>query len=136
MNLIILKQFNVKRIIPFHLLFVLLSGCSSLNKDQTVLFIPGTYVRSEVNEFGRVEDTIKITIQHREVNSFLIEQRWRYERVIDGVRQEPEYKVIADQGIYDPERKLLQNQRNLLLYSFGIKDRTLYFGVFTFKKIN
>lgn len=113
----------------------LLSSCS-IKSDNSISFIPGTYVRSEISEFGRVEDTITINLQNKDVNSFLIEQRWWYERFLDGEIQEPEYKVIRDQGIYQSDTKLLQNQRNLLFYSFDLENKRLYFGTFIFQKIN
>lgn len=125
----------MKQILSIYLLFVLLLSCSNFKHDSTLAFIPGTYVRSELREFGRIEDTITIKIQHQQVNSFLIEKRWRYERVLDGVAQEPEYKVITDQGIYNPKSKLLQNQGNLRLYSFDEKKQVLYNGTMIFQKI-
>jgi hypothetical protein len=126
---------NMKRILFVHLVIALLSGCSNVNHDHTLSFIPGTYVRSGSTEFGRIEDTIEIKIQNKQVYSFLIEQRWRYDRVLDGVALEPEYKVIEHLGIYNPETKLLQNQRNLLFYSFDIEKQVLYFGTLDFQKI-
>lgn len=125
----------MKQALSLCILIVLLLSCSNLKPDSTLSFMPGTYVRSEVREFGHIEDTITIKIQHPDVNSFLIEQRWRYERVLDGVAQEPEYKVITDQGIYDTEKKLLQNQRNLRVYSFDEKKQVLYNGTMIFQKI-
>lgn len=125
----------MKQALSLCIFIVMLLSCSDLKPDSTLAFIPGTYVRSEVREFGHIEDTITIKIQHPDVNSFLIEQRWRYERVLDGVAQEPEYKVITDQGIYDTEKKLLQNQRNLRVYSFDEKKQVLYNGTMIFQKI-
>ncbi|TWI79046.1 hypothetical protein IQ13_3438 [Lacibacter cauensis] len=125
----------MKQALSLYIFIVMLLSCSDLKPDSTLAFIPGTYVRSEVREFGRIEDTITIKIQHPDVNSFLIEQRWRYERVLDGVAQEPEYKVITDQGIYDTEKKLVQNQRNLRVYSFDEKKQVLYNGTMIFQKI-
>lgn len=125
----------MKQALSLCIFIVMLLSCSNLKPESTLSFIPGTYVRSEVREFGHIEDTITIKIQHPDVNSFLIEQRWRYERVLDGVAQEPEYKVITDQGIYDTEKKLLQNQRNLRVYSFDEKKQVLYNGTMIFQKI-
>lgn len=115
--------------------FSLFSSCSNLKSDNTLVFMPGTYVRSELHEFGQIEDTVTIKLQHSDVHSFVIEQRWKYERVLNGVPQEPEYKVITDQGIYNPKTKLLQNQRNLLHYSFDREKQVVYFGTLSFKKI-
>ncbi len=117
------------------LIIALLLSCSNLKTDSTLAFIPGTYVRSELREFGRIEDTIIIKLQNPTANSFLIEQRWQYERVLDGIAQEPEYKIITDQGIYDTEKNLLQNQRNLRVYSFDEIKQVLYNGTMIFQKI-
>ena len=124
-----------QRLIYYLFVVMLLNSCSGLNKDNTVAFLPGTYVRTELREFGQINDTITIKVQHSEVNSFVIEQRWRYDRVLDGVPQEPEYKVIRDLGIYNPGKKLLQNQRTLRLYSFDERKKALYSGISIFQKI-
>jgi hypothetical protein len=126
----------MKQSLLYYLSVAMLTGsCTDLTNDNTVAFLPGTYVRSELSEFGRIEDTINIKIQHSEVNSFVIEQRWRYDRVLDGVPQEPEYKVIKDLGIYNSSKKLLQNQRTLRLYSFNERKKILYSGTSIFQKI-
>lgn len=125
----------MKHICTLSLIFTLLLSCSNLKPDSTLAFIPGTYVRSEIREFGRIEDTIIIKLQNPQVNSFFIEQRWQYDRVLDGIAQEPEYKIITDQGIYDTDKKLLQNQRNLRVYSFDEKKQVLYNGTMIFQKI-
>lgn len=117
------------------LILLLLSSCSDLKKDKTLAFIPGTYVRSGGTEFGSIDDTISIQVQNSNVNSFLIERRWLYKRVLDGVTQEPEYKITLEQGIYDPKTKLLQNQHNLRLYSFDEKKQVLYNGTLIFQKL-
>lgn len=122
-------------LLPYLLIVMLYSSCSDQPKENTVAFLPGTYVRSEIREFGKIYDTITITVQQSEVNSFVIEQRWRYERVLDGMPQEPEYKVIRDPGIYYPSKKLLQNQRNLKSYSVDVREKELYSGISIFKKI-
>ncbi|HLP37764.1 hypothetical protein [Lacibacter sp.] len=114
---------------------MLLSSCSNLKTDKTLVFLPGTYVRSELREFGQINDTITIKVHHSEVNSFVIEQRWRYDRILDGVPQEPEYKVIKDLGMYNSSKKLLQNQRNLRIYSFDERKKVLYYGISVFQKI-
>lgn len=122
-------------LLPYLLMALLNGSCTDQTKENTVAFLPGTYVRSEINEFGNIYDTITITVQQSEVNSFVIEQRWRYERVLDGMPQESENKVIRDLGIYNPSKKILQNQRNLLIYSLDIKKQILYFGTLRFQKI-
>ena len=119
----------------YFLVVMLFSSCSNLKTDKTFAMLPGTYIRGEISEFGRIQDTIIIKVQHSEVNSFVIEQRWRYNRVLDGVPQEPEYKAIRDLGIYNSSKKLLQNQRNLLTYSLDRDKRILYFGTLRFQKI-
>lgn len=125
----------MKKAFALSLIIALLLSCSNLKTDSKLAFIPGTYVRSELREFGRIEDTIIIKLQNPTANSFLIEQRWRYERVLDGIAQEPEYKIVTDQGIYDTEKQLLQNQRNLRVYSFDEVKQVLYNGTMIFQKI-
>ncbi|TWI77989.1 hypothetical protein IQ13_4233 [Lacibacter cauensis] len=125
----------MKQLFPLLIVSMLVISCSNQSSDQTLAFIPGTYVRSEQNEYGQIEDTINISIQHQEVNSFIIEQRWQYERILDGIHQQPEYKMIIDLGFYYPEKKLMKNQRTLVTYSFDLEKNVLYFGSLRFQKI-
>lgn len=125
----------MKQFFPLLILSMLVISCSNQSSDQTLAFIPGTYVRTGASEFGRIDDTISIQIQNIHVHSFLIERRWLYKRVLDGVKQEPEYRRTLDQGLYDPQTKLLQNQKNLRLYSFDIKKGILYNNTTVYHKL-
>ncbi len=114
---------------------ILLSGCSSLEKDATIDFIPGTYIRTEQNEFGKEFDTLIISVQNPAAKEFKIQNRWHYIRQVEGEANVPEYKVKETSGIYNTETKLLEEAETLDHYSFDIKEKILFDGTNKFKKI-
>lgn len=98
-------------------------------------FIPGTYVRTGQNEFGKEFDTLVISLQNQAVKEFKIQNRWHYIRQVEGEANVLEYKVKEMSGIYSTETKLLEEAETLDHYSFDIKEKILYDGNNKFKKI-
>jgi hypothetical protein len=114
---------------------LIISGCSTSSKDETMEFIPGTYVRTGQNEFGKEFDTLVITIQNPTAKEFKIQNRWHYIRQVEGEANVPEYKVKETSGIYDAETKLLEEAETLDHYTFDIKEKAVFDGTNKFKKI-
>ncbi|MBC6489612.1 hypothetical protein ACFSQD_04725 [Flavihumibacter stibioxidans] len=114
---------------------LIISGCSTSSKDETMEFIPGTYVRTGHNEFGKEFDTLVITIQNPTAKEFKIQNRWHYIRQVEGEANAPEYKVKETSGIYNSETKLLEEAETLDHYSFDIKQKIVFDGTTQFKKI-
>jgi hypothetical protein len=114
---------------------LIITGCSTSSKDETMEFIPGTYVRTGQNEFGKEFDTLVITIQNPTAKEFKIQNRWHYIRQVGGEADVPEYKVKETSGIYNAETKLLEEAETLDHYSFDIKEKLLFDGTNKFKKL-
>lgn len=113
----------------------IISGCSISSNDEIIEFIPGTYVRTGQNEFGKEFDTLVISIQNPAAKEFKIQNRWRYIRQVEGEANVPEYKVKETSGIYNTETKLLEEAETLEHYSFDMKEKVLFDGTNKFNKI-
>ncbi len=114
---------------------LIVSSCSTGVKDETMEFIPGTYVRAGQNEFGKEFDTLIISVQNLSAKEFKIQNRWQYIRQVEDNANVPEYKVKETSGIYSTETKLLEEAETLDHYSFDIKEKVLFDGTNKFKKI-
>lgn len=113
-----------------------LLGCGVIRKkDEVQSFIPGTYIRFSEHEFGREYDTLIISLQSSSANEYRIVRRWKYERVVDGHRLVPEYKIKVSVAIFDPRQKLLQEIRTGRIYTVDVKSGNLFSGAVKYKKL-
>lgn len=112
-----------------------IAGCTSAESDTIKEFIPGTYIRSSQTEFGKAYDTLIITLQSKSANEFKIQRRWKYDRVLDGKPLEPEYKVTETTGLYDAEKKIVQETETLEFFTFDAEKKLLFNGANKFTKI-
>lgn len=135
MRLFTLKTDSMKTAMLILLATVVISGCNTSGKDEIIEFIPGTYVRTGQNEFGKEFDTLVITIQNPAAKEFKIQNRWHYIRQVEGEANVPEYKMKETSGIYNAETKLLEEAETLDHYSFDVKEKVLFDGTNKFKKI-
>ncbi len=119
----------------FTIAVFLFAGCTSTESDAIKAFIPGTYIRSSQTEFGKAHDTLIITLQSKSANEFKIQRRWKYDRVLDGKPIEPEYKVTETTGLYDAEKKTLQETETLEFFTFDAEKKLLFNGANKFTKI-
>ena len=113
---------------------VWMHGCS-YGHSEIRDFIPGVYVRSSQHEFGRERDTLFITIQNERADQYRLVRKWRYERLQDGIKINPEYKKKTTSAFYDEERKILEEKETGSLYSFHVTKRLLYKGATVYQKI-
>ncbi|MFW2475495.1 MAG: hypothetical protein ACN4EP_01185 [Sediminibacterium sp.] len=113
----------------------LIFSCGTIVKDEVQEFIPGTYVRQSEGEFGTSYDTLVIAMQNETAREYKIERRWKYDRVVDEKVLEPEYKITNATGIYDADKKLLQETQSLNIYTFDVKNKFLNKGTNQFTKI-
>ena len=127
----------MKMLLFFHLIILLLIySCENSNtKDEVSTFIPGTYIRSAVHEFGNEYDTLSITLQNEQVREYRIIRRWKYERILDGQPIEPEYKRQVTSAVYNSSRKVLLETETGDQYSFDPKEQTLFIGSTKYKKL-
>jgi hypothetical protein len=114
---------------------VLFAACNNLRKDEVKKFIPGTYIRSSQNEFGKEYDTLVITMQNQSANEYKILRKWRYDRVLDGKALEPEYKQTKTSGIYDANTNQMQETESLEVFTFDVESKLLFNGTNKFTKI-
>ena len=110
-------------------------SCSGTTPDSVENFIPGTYIRFTKHEFGAEYDTLVISMQNRSANEYKIIRRWKYERVLDGVKTEPEYKRTATAAVYSTQNKFLRETETGDIYSFNVKEKVLFNGPVKYKKL-
>lgn len=116
--------------------FLLLYGCRSFLKEESIQsFIPGTFIRFSQHEFGTEYDTLVITLQNEAVSQYRIQRKWKYERILDGNKIEPEYRQELYSGIYDKKDKLLRILETAETFSFDPKKEMLFAGTSEYKKI-
>ena len=126
----------MKIILLSHIAALLLYGCGLINaRDEVEEFIPGTYIRFSEHEYGTEYDTLIITLQNRSAGEYSILRKWKYERVLDGERIEPEYKRTNTSGVYNSTHKLLQETETGDIYSFDIKQKILFNGPVKYQKL-
>lgn len=135
MRLFTPKTNSMKTTMLILLATVIICSCNSSGKDEIMEFIPGTYVRTGQNEFGKEFDTLVITVQNPAAKEFKIQNRWHYIRQVEGEANVPEYKVKETSGIYNAETKLLEESETLDHYSFDVKEKVLFDGTNKFNKI-
>lgn len=116
-------------------IFIVFFSCQSVIKQDSVEdFIPGTYIRNSQTEYGKIYDTIIVSIQNANTSPYKIEMRWRYDRVLDG-KPDPEYKKEATTGIYDGKTKRMQDQHTCNYYSFDADKSLLFIGTNQYNKV-
>ena len=114
----------MKILIALHvIILVTIGACMEIDSDTTRTFIPGTYIRFSVHEFGSEYDTLTIKEVH---GQYAIERKWKYERVLDGKRIEPENKKTSMTGIFSDG--MLTEQQTGVHYSFDPDKKCLYGG--------
>jgi hypothetical protein len=126
----------MKIILLVHIVALVVYGCGlSKSRDEVEEFIPGTYIRFSQHEFGVEYDTLVISLQNKSALEYKIFRKWKYERLLDGVRIEPEYKRSFTSGIYNGEQGLLRENETGDTYTFDVKQKALFNGPVKYQKI-
>jgi hypothetical protein len=123
----------MKNIFIFLIIFC---SCNAITKNETENFIPGTYIRFSQHEFGTEHDTLVISVQNANAHQYKIERRWKYERMLDGNKLDPEYKQTTISAIYNEKSNLMEETSTGSNYSFNIGKKILFAGTTEYKKIN
>ena len=110
-------------------------GCGLHREDAVRSFIPGVYVRFSEHEFGKEFDTLDIKMLNASAGEFKITRRWRYERVGEDGKLQPEYKLTVTTVVYDPAHHILQERRYGKIYSFDMNAGCLFNGPNKFQKL-
>jgi hypothetical protein len=124
-------------LLPCMMLFCLIgAGCLAFSTDdKTRKAIPGTYFRFSEHEFGSEWDTLTIKGSNSDLTMFQILRKWKYERVHDGQRIEPEYKRQVTSAIYEENSQFLKDTETGNIYSFDLAKNTVVTGETIYKKI-
>jgi hypothetical protein len=114
---------------------LIIAGCDTQSADPIQEFIPGTYVRFSKHEFGTEWDTLVISVQNPIANEYQILRKWKYERVLDGQKLDPEYKRVITSGIYNTKEELLRESQTLAVYTFDPGRAVLFAGKSEYNKL-
>ena len=126
----------MKMILLTNTIALLLYSCGLIKtRDEVQEFIPGTYIRFSEQEYGTEYDTLVILLQNKAANEYRILRKWKYERVLDGKRIEPEYKRVISSGIYNTTHKLLQENESGDIFSFDFTQHLLFNGPIKYQKL-
>ncbi len=126
----------MKILLLAHILALFIYGCGLVKtEDEVEGFIPGTYIRFSQHEFGNEYDTLAISVQNKWANEYKILRKWKYERILDGEKIEPEYKRSVTTGIYNSTHKLLRENETGDLLTFDVSRNLLFAGSAQYKKI-
>jgi hypothetical protein len=126
----------MKIVLLVHIVALVIYGCGlPKNKHEVEEFIPGTYIRFSQHEFGIEYDTLVISLQNKFPLEYKILRKWKYERVLDNQKIEPEYKRSFTSGIYNVKNGLLQENETGDLYSFDLKQKILFNGPVKYQKL-
>lgn len=126
----------MKIVLLVHIAALVIYGCGlGKSRNEVEEFIPGTYIRFSQHEFGIEYDTLVISLQNKSALEYKIFRKWKYERVLDGVRSEPEYKRSFTSGIYNGEQGLLRENETGDIYTFDVKQKALFNGPVKYQKI-
>ena len=123
------------KLIMLFFFLVAVVRCTNNLPDGVKNFIPGTYIRFSQHEYGTEYDTLVITIQNSIANEYRILRKWKYQRVLDGNRIEPEYKRKETSGIYNVKDKIMQESETGDTFSFDVKRNLLFTGSTEYQKI-
>ena len=126
---------SIKFLLVYWVLVAALYGCREFKGSSIKEFIPGTYIRYSVHEFGHEYDTLVISLQNESSDEYSILRKWKYERVLDGVPLAPEYKQVLSTGYYKDVTKLLEVRKSGEVYSFDPKQRKLFNGTINYQKL-
>ena len=123
----------MKTLIPIcSILCFLFITCKGIGKEDVQDFIPGTYVRFSEHEFGKEYDTLVIS---EFKDQYKITRKWKYERILDSVAQEPEYKHKITTATYESEHRLLHENETGKILSFDLSEKILFSGSTKYQKI-
>jgi hypothetical protein len=126
----------MKIVLLVHIVALVIYGCGlAKNKDEVEEFIPGTYIRFSQHEFGIEYDTLVISLQNQSTLEYKILRKWKYERVLDNQKIEPEYKRSFTSGIYNDKNGLLKENETGDIYSFDLKQKILFSGPVKYHKL-
>jgi hypothetical protein len=128
---LIMKQYSIA------ILFLLSANITCNIKPNTITdFMPGTYVKYNIGEFGPVYDTVRIQKIETVGNNYKIERKLRFQRTIDGKIFPWENKMENSTATYNPETKQLYDNRFDKIMHFAPDKQQLFIGSTVYHKLN
>jgi hypothetical protein len=128
-------------IYPIVFTMLLFFSCGT-SKDDVEGFIPGVYARvfkDSLNETTNTvgNDTLEIKKSTTGNSDFYeIHRKMKYQRTVDGQQKQEEYKTETWKGIYDKDKKVVQETTKGKLISFLPDKNILLVNSVEYKKIN
>jgi hypothetical protein len=117
------------------ILALAITGLSACNQSDDIRsFIPGMYVKSSASEFSKANDTLRITLIS--ANAFGIIHDTGYQLIRNGSLSTQKHKQEKLTGIYDPQKKILQETSKGLLFIFNPEKQVLLINSAEYRKIN
>jgi hypothetical protein len=127
-------------IYPIVWLALLFIGCAN-QADEVRDFIPGTYAHAFTDSLNETTNTIGIdTLEIIKATGggsdlYEIERRMKFKRTVDGQIKPDEYKTENWKGIYDKEKKVIQETSKGKIISFIPEKNVLLVNSTEYKKL-
>jgi hypothetical protein len=128
-------------ILSFLVCTVFYLSCKENSNDNVKDFIPGLYARAFEDSITETTKTVGIdTLEIREASSggselYEIERRMRFRRTVDGELKPEEYKTENWRGIYDKDKKIIQEISKGKTLSFLPERNVLLVNNAEYKKL-
>jgi hypothetical protein len=116
---------------------LLLSACNNIftTKNKVKESLPGTYVNHSAGSYSSAFDTLIISKESEEGNSFLIERRVSFQKIRHGVLQSKEYHLEHWLAMYDDKTKVLTETKRGKILSYNPDKQKLYLNNSVYQKI-
>ncbi|MGI8949947.1 MAG: hypothetical protein ACR2FN_00030 [Chitinophagaceae bacterium] len=120
------------------LCMLIIESCNNILQidDSIQSFIPGTYVKYLEGEYSIGHDTLIITKSGKQANTYIIDRHLSYQRIIEHKLRPAEYKTEQWIAIYNPNDKVLYEQKQGTIISFLPEKNMLLLGSSDYKKLN
>jgi hypothetical protein len=128
---------TIYSIIWLALLFI---GCAN-QADEVLDFIPGTYAHAFTDSLNETTNTVGIdTLEIKkatggESDRYEIQRRMKFRRTVDGQVKPDEYKTENWKGIYDKDKKVIQEISKGKVISFVPEKNILLVNSVEYKKL-
>jgi hypothetical protein len=127
-------------IYPIVCLALLFIGCAN-QADEVRDFIPGTYAHAFADSINETTNTVGIdTLEIKKATGegtdlYEIERRMKFKRTVDGQVKPDEFKIENWNGIYDKDKKVIQETSKGKVISFVPEKSILLVNSVEYKKL-
>lgn len=110
------------------------AACTNAS-HRVINFIPGTYVNHAQSEYSIADDTLLITQDQQNPNSYHITRRTGFQRIEDGKPGREERKAKTFTGLWDAGKQTLQITQNGIILLFQPDQNKLLIENSTYTKL-